>query len=284
VLNAEFRPLTRADINALPTKSAQIIKTIGNITHCFPSFSTSMPTSSSFATSEEAPLTATTNTSSASDLTFKTTQTDLEAISAQRRPRRRFYKMGHRTSDDIARDLSRQPTRDLLTRQGLRAALQGIFWSNRDSSSSGSNITLPFPRTGTVRNSSDAQDVGDFDLPALRKVRREKERIEAQKGMHTVAYEDVEGTASSSAASSAEGASSSEDSGCSLASCASNGSEVVVEGGVALTEEAVRTHTPDILEIDIGALKNAAAVLNVELDEDDDLRADVGLQSLMTQV
>jgi hypothetical protein len=192
--------------------------------------------------------------------------------------------MGHRTSDDIARDLSRQPTRDHLTRQGLRAALQGIFRSNRDSSSSGSNITLPFPRTGTVRKSSDAQDVGDFDLPALRKVRREKERIEAQKGMHTVAYEDLEGTASSSAASSAQGASSSEDSGCSLGSCASDGSEIVVEGGVALTEEAVRTHTPDILEIDIAALKNTAAVLNVELDEDDDLRADVQFQSLMTQV
>jgi hypothetical protein len=276
--------VTRADINALPTKSAQIFKTIGNITPCFPSFSASVPTSNSFTTSEEAPPTATTNTSSATDLTFKTTQTDLEAISAQRRPRRRFYKMGHRTSDDIARDLSRQPTRDLLTRQGLRAALQGIFRSNRDSSSSGSNITLPFPRTGTVRNSSDAQDIGDFDLPALRKVRREKERMEAKEGTHTVAYEDVQGTISSSAASSARGASISDDSGYSLGSCASDDSEVVVEGGVALTEEAVRTHTPDIVEIDLAALKNATAVLNVELDEGDDLRADVALQSLMTQV
>jgi hypothetical protein len=276
--------VTRADINALPIKSAQIFRTIGNITHYFPSFTTSIPTSKSFATSEEAPPTATTSTSSASNLTFKTTQTDLEAISAQRRPRRRFYKMGHRTSDDIARDLSRQPTRDLLTRQGLRAALQSIFRSNRDSSSSGSNITLPFPRTGTVRNSSDAQDIGEFDLPALRKVRREKERIEAKEGTHTVAYEDVQGTTSSSAASSTHGASTSDDSGCSLGSCASDGSEVVVEGGVALTEEAVRTHTPDIVEIDIVALKNAAAVLNVELDEDDDLRAAIALQSLMTQV
>jgi hypothetical protein len=268
--------VTRDDIDALPTKSAQIIKKIGNITHCFPSFSTSLPASTSLATSVDAPPTATTNTSSASDLTFKTTQTDLEAISAQRRPRRRFYKIGHRNSSDIARDLSRQPTRDRLSRQGLRAAFQGIFCSNRDSSSSGSNITLPFPRTGTVRNSSEAQDIGDFDLPALRKVRREKERIEAKKGSHTVTYEDAQDASNE--------ASSSEASGFSLDSCASEGSEVAVEGGVALTEEAVRAHTPDIVEVDVAAFKNAAAILNVEVEEYNDLRTDVELQSLMTQV
>jgi hypothetical protein len=69
-----------------------------------------------------------------------------------------------------------------------------------------------------------------------------------------------------------------------LDSCDSEGSEIAVEGGVALTEEAVRAHTPDIVEVDVAALKNAAAILNVEVKEYDDLRADAELQGLMTQV
>jgi hypothetical protein len=287
VLNAEFPPVTHDDVNALPTKSAQIMKTIGALTHCSPSFSTSLPTSTSLATSTDAPPTATTSTSSASDLTFKTTQTDLDVISEQRRPRRRFYKMGYRDSGDIARDLSNQPT--IFSREGLRTALQGIFRPNRDSSSSGSNITLPVPRTGTVRNSSEAHDVGDFDLPALRKVRREKERIEVKKGIHIVGYEDVlknqctTGPSASSSEQVADEASSSQESGFSYSSV-SEGSEVAVDGGLALTEEAVRTHTPDILDFDVPALKNATLVRDVDMNEDDDAEADIGLQSIMTQV
>jgi hypothetical protein len=94
----------------------------------------------------------------------------------------------------------------MLTRHGLRTALQGIFRSNRDSSSSGSNITLPVPRTGTVRNSSEAQDVGDFDLPALRKVRREKERIERKKGTYMFGHGDVPVHQSEGSASGISGA------------------------------------------------------------------------------
>jgi hypothetical protein len=290
VLNAEFTPMTRGQIDILPTKSAQTMKTIGNLTQSFPSFSSSLPTSTSRAPSIDAPPTAATSTSSASDLTFKTTQTDLDVISAQRRPHRRFYKMGHRNLGDIARDLSRQST--MLTRHGLRIALQSIFRSNRDSSSSRSNITLPVPRTGTVRNSSKAQHVGDFDLPALRKVRKEKERIERKKGTYMIGHEDVpthQGEVNASATGSAHNehiaheASSFEESNVSMHLCASEGSEVMVDGGVALTEEAVRTHTPDILAVDFPALKHAAVVHDVEMGEDDDVDADIGLQSIMTQ-
>jgi hypothetical protein len=291
VLNADFPPMTRGHMDILPTKSAQIMKTIGNLAHSFPSFSSSLPTSTSRAPSIDAPPTAATSTSSASDLTFKTTQTDLDVISAQRRPRRRFYKIGHRNSGDIARDLSRQPT--LRTRHGLRTALQGIFRSNRDSSSSGSNITLPVPRTGTVRNSSESQDVGDFDLPALRKVRREKERIEWKEGTYMVGDEDVlmhQSDVSASATGraydehAAHEASSSDESDISTHSYASEGSEVVVHGGVALTEDAVQTHTPDILTIEFPALKHGAVVYDMEMNEDNDADADIGLQSIMTQV
>jgi hypothetical protein len=177
--------------------------------------------------------------------------------------------MGPRASGDIAHDLARQPSR--LTRQGLRSAIQGIFRPNRESSSSGSNITLPVPRTGTVRSSSEVQAVGDFDLPALRKVRREKERLEAEEGGLAVRFENVS-PASDSVMHTPE-------------VTPSTGSEVEVDGGVALTEEAVETHTPDILAADLFALKDVAVVRDVELDRTfDDDAADLGLQSIMAQV
>ncbi|KAF1921318.1 hypothetical protein BDU57DRAFT_439305 [Ampelomyces quisqualis] len=296
VLEADFAPVTRDDVKVLPTKSAQIMRSIGNVTTFLPPFTTSntsprsLPTSTSLAASTEAPPTASTATTTSSGLTFKTTQTDLDAISAQRHPRRRFYKIGHRNSGDIARDLSRQPT--LLTRHGLRSAIHGIFRPTRDPSSSGSNITLPVPRTGTVRNSSDGQDVGDFDLPALRKVRREKERMEVKKGTYVVGYEDVQATPSTCprqppgawTSSSANDTSSTEDSMYSVYSFAGQGSEVAVEGGVALTEEAVETHTPDILAPDVSpALKHAVVVRDAEMNSSDD-EDDGGLHSIMAQV
>jgi hypothetical protein len=194
--------------------------------------------------------------------------------------------MGHRNSKDIARDLSRQSHR--LSRQGLKSALQGIFRPNRDSSSEGSNITLPVPHTGTVRNSSEAQDVGDFDLPALRKVRKEKERIDVMAGTDVLTYENTPVVSLTGASSNARNEHSSNDTTTSdnvtMYSCVSRGSEVEVEGGVALTEEAVETHTPDILAIDVLQIKNATMIHDLEVEDEEDFAADIGLQSIMTQV
>lgn len=64
-------------------------------------------------------------------------------------------------------------------------------------------------------------------------------------------------------------------------SCLSEGSEVDVEGGVALTKEAVETHTPDILAVD---MKDAVILRDIEMEESDDDGADIGLQGIMTQV
>jgi Rieske Fe-S protein len=194
--------------------------------------------------------------------------------------------MGHRNSSDIARDLSRQSNR--LSRQGLKSALQGIFRPNRDSSSEGSNITLPVPRTGTVRSSSEAEDIGDFDLPALRKVRKEKERMDVKKGTTVVTYEDestVPGIYATNNIYNDHGThehSTSDNS--TMYSCVSHGSEVEVEGGVALIEEAVETHTPDILAIDDFQMRRATIIQDVEMEDDDEVGADTGLQSIMTQV
>ncbi|KAI4665524.1 uncharacterized protein J4E78_002986 [Alternaria triticimaculans] len=289
VLNAEFPPMTREDMEELPTKSAHIMRTIGTRAQPLPSSTTlgtspsTLPNSNSFATSAGSPLTASSNTTDSSEATFKTTQTDMDEISAQRRPRRRFYKMGRRSSVDIARSLSRGSS--LLTPQGLKSAVQGIFRPNRESSSEGSNITLPLPRTGTVRDNTGSPPVGEFDLGALRRVRKQKERNEVKNGTYTGGFENV--TAHATAPSDpASGNNSSTDSEFSVYSFTTEGEEEVVVEGVAITEEAAETHTPDLVALNVPAIHKLEAVIKTaevattEIEED----ADIGLQSIMTQV
>ena len=259
------------------------------VDHDEPPFPTQ--TTVTFASSTGAPHTASTATSDSSELTFKTTQTDFDELRALRRPRRRFYNIGHRSSGEIARDLSRIPP--LLSRQGLKTALQSIFHPGRDSSSSGSMITLPVPRTGTVRDSTATRPVGDFDMGALRRVRRQKEKNELRNGTYIGGFEDLsavapavnkQNTAPSPHGSDGEGSCTSE-SDLSLYSCISEGSEVEVEEGVALTEEAVESHTPDILVVDDTTSKSTICIrARAVTCDDDDSDADVGLQSIMAQV
>ncbi|KAJ4362400.1 hypothetical protein N0V83_010493 [Neocucurbitaria cava] len=298
VLDAEFPPMTQDDVRHLPTKSSQIMRTIGNTVSSVPSSLahattlSTLPTSGSFATSTEAPYTASSSTTDSSELTFKTTQTDIDQIAAHRQPRRRFYRMRQRNSKDIARDLSRLPS--FLTRQGLKSAVQGIFGPGRESSSSGSNVTLPLQRTGTVRDLNESQAVGEFDLGALRRVRRQKEKNEVRNGTYTGGFEGVNEGASAashtvSASTHSHDGHVEEDTSCSesdysIYSGASEGSEVEVEGGVALTEEAVETQTPDILAVDVPAEKLEAMVQSAELNGEDETKADIGLQSIMAQV
>ena len=289
VLNAEFPPMTREDMEELPIKSAHIMRTIGIRAQPLPSSTTlgtspsTLPNSNSFATSAGSPLTASSNTTDSSEATFKTTQTDMDEISAQRRPRRRFYKMGRRSSVDIARSLSRGSS--LLTPQGLKSAVQGIFRPNRESSSEGSNITLPLPRTGTVRDNTGSPPVGEFDLGALRRVRKQKERNEVKNGTYTGGFENVtaHATAPSDVASGNNGSTDSEFSVYSFTT--EEEGEVAVEG-VAITEEAAETHTPDLVALNISAIHKLDAVIKTaevataEIEED----TDIGLQSIMTQV
>lgn len=290
------------DVQLLPTKSAQVMRDIGNTVHTYQTAPLSLPTLSTGA-----PQTGST-TSGSSELTFKTTQTDLDNICAQRRPRRRFYRIGHRSSGEIARDLTRLPP--LLTPHGLKTAVQGIFRPSRESSSEGSNITLPLPRTGTGRNANGTENVGEFDLGALRRVRRQKERNEVKNGTYAGGFEDVSvspltlahGTFVSASASvslhvedgdgdgdGAKNVGTFDSSEVSVYSCVSKGSEVEVNGGVALTEEAVETQTPDILAIDVSGKGNRSEAIShineVESDEDEDADAgmDEVLQSIMTQ-
>ncbi|KAF2787042.1 hypothetical protein K505DRAFT_422025 [Melanomma pulvis-pyrius CBS 109.77] len=270
VLAHDFAPVTPADAALLPTKPASNLRFIGLLPNPILSDdddddddddiinSSTFPTSADLSTDLSTDITTPALRSSrASIVTFKTTQTDMDELSAMRRPRRRFYNLGHRSSQDIARDLTNLPLFGGITRQGLKSAIQGIFRPSRDSSSSGSNITLPLPRTGTARDLSEANAVREFDVGTLRRVRRQKERNDLRNGTYVGGFEGVGSTLrhrmeqSTADIDGAGDESEDSESDFTVYSCASEGSEVEVDGGVALTEEAVETHVPDILTPDI---------------------------------
>ncbi|KAF2705954.1 hypothetical protein K504DRAFT_471389 [Pleomassaria siparia CBS 279.74] len=248
VLSNNFVPVTPSDAAVLPVKSASKLRFIGLL----PNPIVADYDETSGPSANPADLTP----SRTSLLTFKTTQTDVEDLSAIRQPRRRFYKLGHRSSADISRDLNNMP---IFTRQGLKYAIQGIFRPSRESSSSGSNITLPLARTGTAREFSGGGEIREFDVGSLRRVRRQKERNDLRNGTLTVAFEGVssglgpktEAPANTDGGGENENENDDEDldsdSDFTVYSRASEGSEVEVDGGVALTEEAVETHVPDMI-------------------------------------
>ncbi|KAH9877868.1 hypothetical protein J1614_003085 [Plenodomus biglobosus] len=280
VLAGDFAPMTRASSEHLPTKPANIMRTIGASVPSLPSVMTfgtvpsTLPTSSSFPYSTEAPTSAST---SSSGITFQTTQSDVDEISAQRRPRRRFYTMGRRTSGDIARDLSRLPS--FFSSEALKVAVQSIFRSGRESSSSGSNVTLPLPRTGTARDLDEQSTVGEFDIGALRRVRRQKERNDIKNGTYIGGFEDVEEDIEAHSRHQSfleEHDESSEK--YSVYSCVEEGSEVEVEGGLALREETVEMHTPDLHAIDINQMKGGPATCAEEVEEK---YGDIDMQSII---
>ena len=288
--------MTREDIEKLPVKSAQVMRTIDTRARPLPSSMTlgttpsTLPTSNSLATSTDAPHTASSNTTDSSELTFKTTQTDIEEISAQRRPRRRFYRMGRRSSGDIARDISRGTS--LLTPQGLKSAVQGIFRPGRESSSSGSNITLPLARTGTVRDETGANSVGEFDIGALRRVKKQKERNDIRNGTYNGSFEQVALTATLPNLSNRREESMVITPGSEFSSytfATEEGDEIEVNG-VAFTEEAAEMHTPDLIAIHvpvtgITAQKSSSMIKTIEIDGSEErLSGGVGFQSIMAQV
>ncbi|KAF2997182.1 hypothetical protein E8E13_006117 [Curvularia kusanoi] len=295
VTSAQFSPVSLKEVQQLPTKSARTIRSLGmaqtslspRLDHEESPLTTQ--TIVTFSTFTETPNTAST-TSESSELTFKTTQTDVDELRALRRPRKRFYNIGHKSSDEIARDLSRMPS--LLSRQGLKTAMQAVFRPGRESSSSGSMITLPVPRTGTVRDDSATRPVGEFDIGALRRVRRQKEKNDMRRGAYVGGFEAVATSpamAKSFAAPSPHGSnregSCSSESNFSVYSRISDASEIDIEGGVALVEGAIQSHASDTLGQGASGSKASIRVQTREMEhEDDETDGGVGLQGLMTQV
>ncbi|KAJ4372635.1 hypothetical protein N0V86_007997 [Didymella sp. IMI 355093] len=299
VVSADFPPVSEDEAQHLPIKSARVLRSIGasqqssatHVAHNKSPFPT-QTTTITFADDTDAPHTASATASDSSELTFKTTQTDVDELRALRRPRRRFYNIGHRSSGEIARDLSKIPP--LLSRQGLKTAMHAIFHPGRDSSSSGSTITLPVPRTGIVRDSTAVRPVGDFDIGALRRVRRQKERNEIRNGTYVGGFEDMgngPATPKPSTAHSPHGGdgedSCSSESDFSVYSCISEGSEVEVDGGVALIEKAVESHTQGVLAVDIRDVpssKPSVCIRTKPLSWTEEGSEDTEVQSIMAQV
>ncbi|KAF2264836.1 hypothetical protein CC78DRAFT_543868 [Lojkania enalia] len=234
-------PLTDLDALALPIKDARILRYIGLLSS--PRSPDATASDSPGLTTQRTDMSTTSElrSSGASILTFRTTQTDMDDLSQLRHPRRRFYNLGNRDSDDIARDLAGlSPS----WRRCLKTAIQNIFRPSRESSSSGSNITLPLPRTGTVRDLT--KRARDFDIGSLRRVKNQQERMDLR---GTILYGLSEGFPGAYPSEYSRRTDLDTDtvSDFSVCTCASQGSEVEVDGGVALTEEAVETHIPDIL-------------------------------------
>ncbi|KAF2188974.1 hypothetical protein K469DRAFT_724288 [Zopfia rhizophila CBS 207.26] len=249
ILANELEPLTPEDAALLPTKDLRTMKTIGLRT---PPLLSPQTVSSAPKLRLKQHFTDSTDITSdrASQFTFMTTQSDMDELSQMRRPRRRFYNLSTRDSSEIQHDLA-----VMGWRKGLKNAFQGIFRPSRESSSEGSNITLPLARTGTHRNVD--QKTSDFDLGSLKRVRAQKEKVdaahmeekaeaEALRGMQVETIMDATVNPSYRLGNVDDHSNSSSE--FSVYSAASEaGSEVEVQGGVALTEEAVETHTPDIL-------------------------------------
>ncbi|KAL5374688.1 hypothetical protein PMIN06_007520 [Paraphaeosphaeria minitans] len=251
VFKDEVLPIQPAEANLLPVKSAQTIRNIS----CRPipaplriTVEENMPStllvSSGFR--DESPSTP----SQSSMYTYKTTQSEIDTVNITRRHRRRFFKMGHRSSGELSRDLSRQLP--LFFRQGLKDTFKGIFRATaRDSSSSGSNITLPMPHTAAARDTADVAAMGEFDMSALRRVKRQKDcldlRQDHKNGARASEQDNQNCVLRRQFSSRTDGESDSSGSMISVYSCVSEGSEVEVEGGLALTEEAVEIHMPDII-------------------------------------
>lgn len=255
VASAEFAPISKDEAQHLPTKSANTIRYLKGAQEFSPDHvdqddtPRTLQTTETFTTFSEDPITAST-TSDSSELTFKTTQTDIDELRALRRPRRRFYNIGHKSSDEIARDLSRIPS--LLSRQGLKTAMQAVFRPNRDSSSSGSLITLPVARTGTVRDDPATEPVGKFDIGALRRVRRQKEKADLRRGTYINTFESLGSLpaapehVSPSQDNSNRSPSRSSESEFSVYSCISDAGEMGSEdGGVALEDAGIEARAPE---------------------------------------
>ena len=297
VASAEFDPISKDEAQHLPTKSANTIRFLKDAQTSSSSqvdqddTPHTLQTTVTFTTCTETPNTAST-TSDSSEITFKTTQTDVDELRALRRPRRRFYNIGHKSSDEIARDLSRIPS--LLSRQGLKTAMQAVFRPNRDSSSSGSLITLPVERTGTVRDDPATQPVGEFDIRALRRVRRQKEKADLRRGTFVHGFESVgslpKHVNSPSPNDNNRSPSRSSESEFSVYSCISDASEVDmdVEGGVALSRAEIESLAPN--KRGVNGVEDSKASICVharafEIEDDGDVEeGDVGLQDIMAQV
>ena len=192
---------------------------------------------------------------------------DTQVLERNRNPRNRFYMLDNRSSASISRAIKTNTGRWHALCQTIKGIFKGTARSTSTPRPGDSFITLPVSRTGTARKLT-AKEAGEpvleFDLGILRRVRRQRERWFPAERFETVPRrlfnkgarcsveepraEDTDGT----------------DAAGAHASGTTAGGEVEVDGGVALTEEAVATHTPDILLDYSAAADGDVEMMNVD--------------------
>lgn len=316
VFGDEHASITVEESSRLPVKDARILRHIGlrpnpslhpNLYAIPPSetFAPDTPVSPSLSD----PITSPTpSESDISSDTYKTTQSDFASAEDHRLRGKRFYILSNRSSGFIARALSSHEDLVSRGRQSISASIKAIFGRNHRvpshstttstglSSTSGSagesSITLPVRCSGTVRDMESGERIRELDLGPLRRVRREQERADIRKGDKDwgfevgpriqfgglVRREREQPSPGPTAASANEQHDEDSESNNSVYSCVSEGSEIEVDGGVALTEEAVETHAPDLVMV-----KLVPAEIVEETDDGDEPHG-VDLASIMTQV
>ena len=233
VFAGEIMPLTAQDAAALPIGNANVLRNIG----------LRQPPRKHLLTDESAEVLS----GSASQFTIQTTQSERDDLSRIRQSVRNFYKLGSRSLTELLNEFQMAGLR-----KSLKNAFHNVFRTGRESSSEGSNITLPLPGTGKHRKLD--QHVGEFDLGLLKRVRSVRRTLEVARNNSMPVVEVMEGNEqdymaeTNVAETNGDSLDSSEDSSdYSAYSGLSEGNEVEVDGGVALTEEAVEMHTPDII-------------------------------------
>ncbi len=245
------------------------MRTIGLTAHA--TTPSTLPTSTTLGTPFGTPQTASTNSSEG---TCKTSQTEVEKTVSPQRTKKRFQIRRHHSSQDGERDL--QVHRPLfITRNSFKSAVHGIFRSKQISSS---NTTLPLQRKTRIDSLNKSE-------PLLIQVNGQNEECNTPNGTEgnkfQVAHVETAVTRSDNIV---EEFSVTALLGLPVQSQPSKGSEIKVDGGVALTEEAVETHTPDIIAFDIPTLKVETVAQDDEFHELDDASGDIGLQDIMAQV
>lgn len=229
VFAGETAPLTAQDAAVLPIGNVNVLRNIG----------LRQPPRRHLLTDGPADVLS----GSASQFTIQTTQSERDDLSRIRQSARNFYKLGSRSLAELRNEFQMAGLQ-----KSLKNAFHNVFRTGRESSSEGSNITLPLPGTGKHRKLD--QNAGEFDLGLLKRIRSVRRRaLEVARNDSMPIVEVVEGNEEDYVAeTNGDSLDSSEDSSdYSAYSGSSEGSEVEVDGGVALTEEAVEMHTPDII-------------------------------------
>jgi hypothetical protein len=270
--------MTQADVAKLPVVSATIMRNISTRSQSLPSSRTpktmrsTKRTLNSPATSASVGYSPSLNTTNSSNVTFKTTQTDIDEIAAQRRPRLNFYRVGSRPSSNMVQDVPRRSSH--LTTQGFKTAVQGMFRS-REPSSSGSSIACP-------------SSISEFDTTDVRRVRRDKKHDQVKSATSVDNSSRVANQGSVDSFSLLHRDSGiSTDSGIQLYS-----SEEDQDDRMQPRRPTARMHVPDVVAIklpdSVTRLQKPGSVIKtrevVRGGKEHGNRHHVGLQSIMAQV